>query len=76
MQADCRTSITFFLFLLRSAIIRRPMVEVTVTRRNLSLMLLHALSLLLLLLPLLFIVACSPPSSRVKLPPSPGPRAV
>jgi rare lipoprotein A len=49
------------------------MFEQPVTRQNLSLDVLRSRALLLLLLlPLLFLAACSVPPSRVKLPPSPA----
>jgi peptidoglycan lytic transglycosylase len=63
----------FFPFSSVSAIIRRSMFEQPVTRQNLSLDVLRSRALLLLLLlPLLFLAACSVPPSRVKLPPSPA----
>ena len=63
----------FFPFSSVSAIIRRSMLEQPVTRKNLSLDVLRSRALLLLLLlPLLFLAACSVPPSRVKLPPSPA----
>jgi peptidoglycan lytic transglycosylase len=73
MQANLSRGDRFFLFSSVSAIIRRSMFEQPLTRQNLSRDVQRSRALpLLLLLPLLFIAACSLPPSRVKLPSAPG----
>src|SRR5215468_12543123 len=63
----------FFPFSSASAIIRRSVFEEPVIRQSLSFNMLRSRVLTRLFLsPLLFLVACSIPPSRVKLPPSPA----
>ena len=76
MQANLSRGDRFFFFF-RFRYNPAAMFEQPVTRQNLSLDVLRSRALpLLLLLPLLFIAACSLPPSGVKLPSAPGSQGV